>query len=376
MKKKLYGIIALVVIAILTGSSLTLFIIPQWQKWKCYENEEFGYKIKVPREWKLGEEKERIAGKEQEIKEFFASFNRSFEDGLLFFNITATIRPSCSYVLSAYRQEWKVLEEDENAKIGDLPAKKKIYLITKSTGEKFKRLDIWTWAYSTTYQITCFAPEKIHEKYIDLVNHSISSFRLLNRPEWLGYESEEFGFKLQYRADWNKIENKDNNSICLRFSECHPFDKEVGSVLYGVDVFSSNKSINELNKDFIPWGREWFTNFNCEIANTSLDGRLATKRTYTLTYTYQSAVFENITLTLGILSTENGGGRSEIGHVEATGYKNVTGYQKGLQILTKKGERVYALCYSVSVQNPEILEEKFQRYLNGFSHLKKSFEIT
>jgi hypothetical protein len=60
MKKKVHGIIALVIIVALICSSFAIFLIPQEQEWKWYENKEWRYRIKYPADWEVTEKSENF----------------------------------------------------------------------------------------------------------------------------------------------------------------------------------------------------------------------------------------------------------------------------------------------------------------------------
>ncbi|HIH98580.1 MAG TPA: hypothetical protein HA346_06240 [Thermoplasmata archaeon] len=141
--------------------------------WEWYANEDYKYKIKYPSAWELSENKE-----ENRFKVCF--FYQTAPTEYLFFNITGIKKgPRNCYMLGIRLPSSfiEILERNENATLGNLPASKIVYLIKYPS--KAMEMNICANTKYFTYSITFFAPISTYEKYENTVIEAVNSFSML-----------------------------------------------------------------------------------------------------------------------------------------------------------------------------------------------------
>jgi hypothetical protein len=192
MKKKWYGIIALVIIAALICSSLALLLIPKEEKeeWKVYENKDWGFTIKYPVDWDIkAEENEKLNLFNFGIKKFGVKKSNAFYWIWAFLHIRIA-----SITLDERVKEWisfkQSLEEKEkqykieklevsNATVNGVPAKL-VKIIVEDYGFRSLSFNYFILNKGKEYDIIlAVRPPEEHDKYAKIFDEMINSFEFI-----------------------------------------------------------------------------------------------------------------------------------------------------------------------------------------------------
>jgi hypothetical protein len=180
MKKKLVGFVIIALIALLA----TFFFIKTREEWEWYENNEQGFRIKYPSDWKKREEKTESYFKVDFKKErggpiaFFSveiwpstpeerekSSYESIKEGVEFFQ-KAACKEDFTFKVS----------EIKNAPLDGVPATKVLWLM-KIEEISYKQLIICVILEdNTTYYLGYSSKEEYFDKYLPVVEEMIEFF--------------------------------------------------------------------------------------------------------------------------------------------------------------------------------------------------------